>query len=110
MLVRGARCEITGLVAAAQYNGTRCTLTEFHEAIGRWEVQLDGGTALRVKPCSLLPVSEALLPASGDLVELTFSRLQPSPVPKTFLANLFAEHRNLSTIDCSAQHTVSFPV
>ena len=38
MLARGARCEITGLVAAAQHNGKRCSLTEFHEARGRWQV------------------------------------------------------------------------
>ena len=56
MLARGARCEITGLVAAAQHNGTRCTLTEFHEASGRWKVQLDGGAALRVKPENLIGI------------------------------------------------------
>ncbi|KAJ1491222.1 hypothetical protein T484DRAFT_1775472, partial [Baffinella frigidus] len=56
MLARGARCEITGLVAAAQHNGTRCTLTEFHKAIERWEVQLDGGAALRVKPANLIAI------------------------------------------------------
>jgi len=56
MLARGARCEITGLVAAAQHNATRCTLTEFHKAIGRWEVQLDGGAALRVKPANLIAI------------------------------------------------------
>ena len=38
MIARGARCEIRGLVAAAQHNGTRCTLTEFHDAIGHWQV------------------------------------------------------------------------
>jgi len=37
-LARGARCEITGLVAAAKHNSKRCTLTEFQEASGRWKV------------------------------------------------------------------------
>ena len=40
MLARGARCEMTGLMDALYNNGVlkRCTLTEFHEASGRWEV------------------------------------------------------------------------
>ena len=52
-LVRGARFEITGLVAAAQHNGIMCTLTEFHEDSGRWQVKLDGGVELAVKPQNL---------------------------------------------------------
>ena len=39
-LACGARCEITGLVTAAKHNGSRCTLSQFLEASGRWEVQL----------------------------------------------------------------------
>ena len=35
-LVQGARCEIKGLVAAAQHNGKRCTLTQFREDVGRY--------------------------------------------------------------------------
>ena len=38
MLAHGARCEITGLVAAPKHNGKRCTLTVFSESSGRWEV------------------------------------------------------------------------
>jgi len=34
----GARCEITGLLAAPQHNGKRCSLTEFYAASGRWQV------------------------------------------------------------------------
>ena len=49
----GASCEITGLVAAAQHNGKRCTLTKFHEASGRWQVILESGAGLAVRPTNL---------------------------------------------------------
>jgi len=60
MLARGARCDITGLVGAAQHNGSRCTLTKFHEASGRWEVALDGGSSLRVKPANLIDICQTI--------------------------------------------------
>ena len=53
-LERGARCEITGLVAAAQHNGTLCTLTQFQEASGRWQVNLQPST-LNPQPSTLNP-------------------------------------------------------
>ncbi|KAJ1472225.1 hypothetical protein T484DRAFT_1915103 [Baffinella frigidus] len=53
---QGACCEITGLVAAAQHNGKRCTLMGFHEDNGRWQVQLDGGAELSVRPTNLTQV------------------------------------------------------
>ena len=53
MLERGARCEITGLVAAAQHNGKRCTLMEFQEESERWQVKVDGGAGMLVRPANL---------------------------------------------------------
>ena len=52
-LSAGVSCEITGLVAAAQHNGKRCMLTKFHEASGRWQVMLESGTGLAVRPTNL---------------------------------------------------------
>ena len=60
MLARGGRCDITGLVGAAQHNGSRCTLTQFHETSGRWEVALDGGSSLRVKPANLIDICNTI--------------------------------------------------
>jgi hypothetical protein len=77
MLARGARCEITGLVAAAQHNGTRCTLTEFHTTSGRWEVQLDGGAALRVKSENLIGI---VAPVQGLPSIPTFLSRTPHPL------------------------------
>ena len=64
MLVRGARCEITGLVAEPQSNGTRCTVTEFSAARGRWEVQHDDGRKLGLLPANLIAIGA---PTSGCL-------------------------------------------
>jgi hypothetical protein len=49
----GASCEITGLVAAAQHNGTRCKLHKYHEDTGRWDVMLQNGVGLAVKTGNL---------------------------------------------------------
>jgi hypothetical protein len=49
----GVVCEIAGLVAAAQHNGKSCTLTRFYEATGRWDVRLQSGQGLSVRPQNL---------------------------------------------------------
>ena len=52
-LLPGACCEIIGLVAAAQHNGKSCMLTKFNEASGRWQVKLESGEGLAVRPQNL---------------------------------------------------------
>ena len=55
--LQGACCEITGLVAAAQHNGKRCTLLCIDDTTNRWQVMLDGGeTKLSVKVGNLTQV------------------------------------------------------
>ena len=73
MLARGARCEISGLVAAAQHNGSRCTLSEFNAASGRWQVNPQPSNP---QPSTLNPQPSALNPEP--------STLNPNPQPQTF--------------------------
>ena len=62
-LREGARVQVHGLQKAAQHNGKFGELASFADATGRWNVTLDDGTKLSLKPASLsadAPPAESL--------------------------------------------------
>ena len=68
-LREGARVQVHGLQKAAQHNGKFGELASFADATGRWNVTLDDGTKLSLKPASLsadAAPAESLRPDGGD--------------------------------------------
>ncbi|KAJ1495055.1 hypothetical protein T484DRAFT_1926245 [Baffinella frigidus] len=73
VLCKGARCEIAGLVGAAQYNSMHGTLVQFMPDVGRWNVLLVGGKVLAVKPENLNDLSVKMPDGMGLLAVETFN-------------------------------------
>ena len=70
-LREGARVQVHGLQKAAQHNGKFGELASFADATGRWNVTLDDGTKLSLKPASLTadaPPAESLRPDISAMI------------------------------------------
>lgn len=55
----GAKVTIDGLKSNPEMNGQEATVLGFQTATGRFQVRLQSGRAVAIRPCSLAPVNDA---------------------------------------------------
>ena len=54
-LIKRMHCDISGLVSQPHLNGGRCSLQKFVKKSGRWNVHLEDGKIISVRPENLSP-------------------------------------------------------
>ena len=68
----GKRVVVDGLASKPELNGSKGTATSFDDAKGRYNIQMDAGGMLALKPANLLPdrTAEGVPGASGTQMNL----------------------------------------